>query len=355
MGTEIESQSRLLEDDDAALLASGETGNEAEIVGDDELATEFTSFDELAAPAAPAKPVTAKPAAAAAAPAAAASGEDDLPPEFKGKSVKDVVKMYQEAHSTIGRQGQELGEYRRKADQVIQASLRVLAAQKAGQQPAAADVAAAKPLEESEIFAKPIDSVNRLIENHPLIQEIRKTMGATAANETVRRAEAASERFKQAHPDAPEVLRDPEFRKWVSASPIRRDLLLRANNHYDFAAGDEVFSTWKALSGKTAAATTAATTAAAPAADGQPSAADVTAAAQTLARARAAKTAAATQQAAAQAAAAPTGGASAAPAKGAGKKIFRRADVIRLMVEDPDRYEQLSGELQVAYAEGRVR
>lgn len=360
-----EANTRVLEDGDDALLENEQPG-EAEVVGEgDDLGEEFASLDELAPEKPEDKAAAAKPAAkpVVGATTGATGEDDDLPAEFKGKSRKEIAKMYQEAHSTIGRQGSELGEYRRKADQVIQASLRVLQAQQAGQRPAAADVAtAAKGLpEESEIFAKPIDSINRLVENHPIIQEIRKTLGVAAANDASRRAEVSGERFHRAHPDAQDILRDTKFREWVTASPIRRDLLLRANNQYDFDAGDEVFSTWKALHGKakptagdTDGATDGASTAAAATSTGAPGEAEVKQAAQTLARARAAKAAQASAAAAAQAAAAPTGGASAAPSKG-GKKLYRRTDVIRLMVEDPDRYEALSPELSLAYAEGRVR
>jgi hypothetical protein len=36
------------------------------------------------------------------------------------------------------------------------------------------------------------------------------------------------------------------------------------------------------------------------------------------------------------------------------KKSYRRADLIRLQIEDPDRYQQLQPEIMAAYAEGRV-
>jgi hypothetical protein len=37
------------------------------------------------------------------------------------------------------------------------------------------------------------------------------------------------------------------------------------------------------------------------------------------------------------------------------KKIYRRADIIRLMQTDPDRYDLMQPEIMEAYAEGRVR
>jgi hypothetical protein len=36
-------------------------------------------------------------------------------------------------------------------------------------------------------------------------------------------------------------------------------------------------------------------------------------------------------------------------------KIYRRADLIRLMMTDPARYEERQPEIMKAYAEGRVR
>ncbi len=40
---------------------------------------------------------------------------------------------------------------------------------------------------------------------------------------------------------------------------------------------------------------------------------------------------------------------------GATKKVFRRADLMKLQIEDPDRYAEMNNEILDAYAEGRVR
>ena len=37
------------------------------------------------------------------------------------------------------------------------------------------------------------------------------------------------------------------------------------------------------------------------------------------------------------------------------KRVYRRADLIRLKMNDPSRYEALNDEILAAYAEGRVR
>jgi hypothetical protein len=338
----IEAQSKVLEDKDDALLPEPKIGDGEEVV-------------ELHEPAKKpeAKPA-AEPAAKPAAAAPAKTEDDDTPEELRGKSPAQLAKMYKDAQSLIGRQGQELGELRKKADSAIMAGIEALRARK---EPTPAAKPEPEPVEidESEIFAKPKDAISKLIENHPLIKEIKATLGKSASEAQVARATAATERFNQAHPDSQEILADPDFRKWVAASPVRKQLLLRANNQFDFDAGDEVFSTWKALKGvgkaKDANEGDGQPAAAAAAPAGDPDEAAVKAAAQVMARASAAKKA---KDAAAQAAAAPTGGASAGKDVGA-KKVYRRADVLRLMEEDPERYERLAPEIELAYREGRVR
>ena len=47
--------------------------------------------------------------------------EDDIPEKYKGKSVKDIVRMHQEAERAIGKQGSEVGELRRIVDDFVKA------------------------------------------------------------------------------------------------------------------------------------------------------------------------------------------------------------------------------------------
>lgn len=329
---QIEPNTSILEDGTEALI-DGTTQPGAPSADDDIVSFAELNGDKGAEPIVePAAPAPAKPAA----PAPTAAGEDDdLPEQFRGKSKKELIEMYQNAHSTIGRQGSELAKFRQYADAFLRPGL-----ERAPVQPAqpAAQPQPAERIDDAAVFAKPIEAIDKLIEQHPAIQEIKRTLGQAQAEAAVQRAAASKERFDAAHPDAPQILQDPEFRQWVAASPIRRQLLLTAHRNFNFEAGDELFGTWKALHK---------TNAPAPAADG-----DVSAAAQTMAKARAAKAA---QQAAAQAATVPTGGASGAAKGGASKRIYRRADLIELQISNPDRYEAMQDEISAAYAEGRVR
>ena len=309
---------------------------------------EIVDLNAEATPAPAPAATPAKGAQPAAQPQPAPGGEedDDIPEEYRGKSVKEIARMHREAQQLIGRQGAELGEFRKKADLLIQASLANLQAARGTQpQPAGqpnGQPAAEEKIDEVDFFRSPQEAIAKAIANNPVIKEIRATLGQTAATQAEQRALAATQRFNAAHPDAPQIMADPEFQKWVGASRVRSSLLHRAHTAYDFDAGDEVFGTWKALKSIKAPVASAQPASG----EGQPAADAVSEAARTLAAQR--------RKQAVNDAAAPSGG-NAAPSKGSAKKIYRRADVLALMESNPDRYEQLAPEIEAAYREGRVR
>lgn len=251
--------------------------------------------------------------------------EDDLPEPLRNKSPKEMAAMYLDAQKMIGRHASELGELRRMTDVLVKKELeRRAAPQKPAEEP---KKDATDPV---DYFADPEKAISSAIERHPLVKKLleeNQRLGGSVAQSVQERAVA---RFNQLHPDASTVLADEGFRKWVGGSKIRQQLLVQAHTRYDVDAGNELLSTWKALNPPKPAAAPAA----APAG-----------------KAKAA--------AAASAAAVPSGG-NASPA-GGGKnaggsaKIYRRVDVMRLMEDNPERYEAMSDEIQRAYAEGRVR
>jgi len=254
---------------------------------------------------------------------------EDLPEELKGKTAAQIAKMYRDAQQVIGRQGTELGELRRSADKFIMATLDKAA------KPTDKPAAETKPApDDVDFFTNPKLAIQQAVEQHPAIVELRGKEKEYAVREMTRQRADASERFHKAHPDAREIVQDPEFQAWVEKSPIRKAMILRAHEHYDLAAGNEVFSSWKELKA-------ARTPPPSPNPDeGKPAAGRPAA------------------KPAAQAARVPTGGNAAPRTSGTGGKegkIFRRADVIRLMETDPARYELMSDEITKAYQEGRVR
>ena len=221
-----------------------------------------------------------------------------IPEKYSGKSLEDIVKMHQEAEKLIGRQAQEVGEMRKLADQLIQQNLNK-------EQPVA------KQETEIDFFEDPKTAVQKAVETHPDIIAAREAAQQFKKMQT-------QQLLQQKHPDFAEVVGDGEFQEWVKASPIRLNMFAMADSQYDFQAADELLSTFKQIRGV-----------------------------------KAKQTADAGKQVLKQnlkAASVDTGGTGESSAK-----VYRRADLIRLKMTDPDRYEQLQPEIMKAYAEGRVR
>jgi hypothetical protein len=256
--------------------------------------------------------------------------------------------MYKEAQSLIGRQGSELGDLRRRTDTAIQASLAALSQRREASTPKVEAPAEPEKIDEAEFFRAPGDAIAKAIAAHPVIKRIEETLGKSAKDQAVSRAEQAAERFNGAHPDAAEIMANPEFRQWVGASRVRQGLLMQAHRDFNFEAGDEVFGTWKALKGIGKKAP-------APAATVDPAAEEAANAAKAAEAGRILSQQAKRKRELAAGSVPSGGGAGGSGAPTGSKKIFRRADVLKLMETDQDRYEQLAPEIEAAYREGRVR
>ncbi len=221
-----------------------------------------------------------------------------IPEKYSGKSLEDIVKMHQEAEKLIGRQAQEVGEMRKLADQLIQQNLNK-------EQPVA------KQETEIDFFEDPKTAVQKAVEAHPDI------IAAREAAQQIKKMQT-QQLLQQKHPDFAEVVGDGEFQEWVKASPIRLNMFAMADSQYDFDSADELLSTFKQIR-----------------------------------TAKAQQTAEVGQKMLKQnlkAASVDVGGTGESSAK-----VYRRADLIRLKMTDPDRYEQLQPEIMKAYAEGRVK
>ncbi len=224
--------------------------------------------------------------------------EDDIPDKYRGKTIKEVISMHQSAEQLIGSQGSEVGELRKVVDAYI--------TNQTNNQPPK------EPDKEIDFFEDPKGAVNQAIENHPEVIAARQETAKMKRNASLTQLQAK-------HPDMQQVLQAPAFAEWVKASPVRLELYQRADQGFDFDAADELVSNFKE-------------------------------------RSQVAQQAVKTETAARQQAvrAASTGSTTGANTSGA-KRIYRRADIIKLMKNDPDRYEALNDEIILAYAEGRVR
>ena len=227
--------------------------------------------------------------------------QETVPEKYQNKSLQEVVQMHQEAEKLLGKQSSEVGELRGVVDDYIQAQL---AQQQAPVQQQEED--------DTDFFVDPQAAVNRAIENHPKIKE------ANQYSQEHKKATALAQ-LKSNHPEMDTILKDAKFAEWVKSSKIRTQLFVQADQQYDYDAADELFSLWKERA----------------------SVAEQTVAVEKQARKQQVKSA------------------STGNARGTGqtqrKKQYRRADIIKLMKTDPDRYAALSEEIFQAYAEGRVK
>ena len=230
--------------------------------------------------------------------------QEVIPDKYKGKSIEDIVKMHQEAEKLIGRQAQEVHEVRSLADQLLKQQLD----SKQNSKPA-------ETVPEEDFFADPKQAVLKTVDQHPAVLEAKQ-----AALELKRMQTA--QKLQSKHPDFMDIAQNADFHEWVKASPIRVDLFTKADAEFDFNSADELLSTYKAIK----------------------------AVQSNEKQVQAAATQAKAQETALKAAAVDTGGTGESS-----RKIYRRADLIKLKMTDPDRYMALQDEILAAYAEGRVR
>ena len=227
-----------------------------------------------------------------------AEDQSELPDKYRHKSLDEIVKMHQEAEKLIGKQAQEVGEVRKLADELIKQNLG--SRQQTRQE---------EP--EVDFFENPQQAVQRTVDNHPDI------LAARQVTQEMRRAQI-QQRLAQEHPDFGDIAKDQDFANWVKSSPIRIKIFEQADSGYDFDSANELLSTYKQLRSVKQKQTSD---------DGE-----------------------VTRKQNLKAVGVDVGGSGESS-----KKVYRRADLIRLKMQDPNRYDALSDEIMQAYQEGRVR
>jgi hypothetical protein len=231
--------------------------------------------------------------------------QPEVPEKYHGKSVEDLVQMHQELEKFSGKQSTEVGELRKVVDDYIQTQLSTQQAPQQQQQQDDND-------DDVDFFVDPKTAVSRAIDNHPKIKE------AQAYTQQYKQ-QATLAQLKSSHPEMEQILQDPKFAEWIKGSKVRTQLFVQADQQYDYDAAHELFSLWKERN----------------------QIVQQTAQAEKAARKSSVKTAS-------------TGNAR-GTAEGSRRKVYRRADIIKLMRTDPERYQSMSDELLKAYSEGRVR
>ena len=232
----------------------------------------------------------------------------EVPDKFAGKSVEDIVKSYQNLEQELGRKSQEIGELRSLSDSFLKAEI-----SRNDPQTSQATQNSNNNETEEDFFEDPNKAVNSLIEKHPKFQEFQKFQAQ-------QKQETSKAQLEQTHPDYVDIVQDAKFQDWVQASKFRTNLFQEADS-YNYDAADELLTHWKERSmiDKTAEVKQE----------------------QAETRKKALKSSKTESRSSSEST--------------AGKKTYRRADLIRLKATDPNRYADLADEIYSAYAEGRVK
>jgi hypothetical protein len=231
--------------------------------------------------------------------------DDDLPEKYRGKSAKDIAKMHLELEKLYGKHTEEVAFARKMAEEAVKRTT--------GQPQPEVKKADVDDLEDVDFFADPKAAVNKAVSMHPEVIRAREM-----AAEMQRQQSQA--KVRELHPDVDNVISDPDFAQWVQGNRARMMLLKEADRNFDAEAADELLSNYKAYKGSQ-----------------QGSSRTEELRQNTRQQLRAAQTD------------------SGAGFEASGKKIYRRQDIRELMLRDPERYEAMSDEIMLAYAEGRVK
>ena len=223
----------------------------------------------------------------------------ELPEKYRDKSLDDIVRMHQEAEKLIGKQAQEVGEVRKLADELIRQNLGSKQQQIKQDEP------------EIDFFDDPKKAVQRTVDSHPDI------LAARQATLEMKRSQI-QQKLANEHPDFGDIAKDQDFANWVKSSPVRIELFKRADAEFDYDSANELLSTFKQLRG--------------------------------VKKQQNESSGEATRKQNLKAVGVDVGGSGESS-----RKVYRRADLIRLKMQDPNRYDELSDEIMAAFQEGRVR
>ena len=223
---------------------------------------------------------------------------DDIPDKYKNKSTAEIVRMHQEAEKLLGRQSSEVGDLRKSVDELLKVKVNEEAISTKEEEP------------ELDFYDNPGEAVRRAVEGSNTVKQMQELLARQQQQDVL--GQIATK-----HPDYEGVIKDQNFIDWIKASAVRTELLQRADN-YDFNAADELLSNWKEIKG-------------------------VVEKTQSLGE----------QDRKLQVKAASTGG------KGSGepmsRKVYKRSEIVNLMINDPRKYAENVHVFDKAYAEGRVK
>ena len=234
----------------------------------------------------------------------------EVPEKFQGKSFDEVVDMYRNLEKEYGRKGNEIGELRKLTDEILQLEIQ----QKRNNSERVNSKE--EELSDDDWFSSPKEATDKYLQKSSLAKEVEQLKEQLSSKDR----EQAHLAFVEKHPDYMDLAQEGDFQEFVKASKYRIQLAKQADQ-YDYEAANELFDLYKSIR--------------------QPKGADVSENSN-----KAEKQSQARKQATLEG----TGNRN----KGT-KKVYRRADLIKMKMQDPERYNTMQDEIMRAYQEGRVK
>lgn len=217
-----------------------------------------------------------------------------IPEKYQGKSIEQIIEMHQNAEREMSRIGNDLGNYRKLTDKLLQADLN-------------------KPApKEPEAVLDWIDEPEKAAETL-----VKKEVGQLKTELDETKQKLALKDFKAKHPAYEQDSNSPEFIEWVGKSQYRLGLYAKNTNGIDLDAADELLTGWedyKALKENKSDA------------DKEKTKEDLKAASLEKS----------------------------ASSGGSRKKIWSRNEIIQMKLYDKAKYDAHRNEIRAAYREGRV-
>jgi len=260
----------------------------------EEVKQEFASLDELGTE-------VSEPEVVGEEVIAAEAETPNLPDKFKGKSTEDIVNSYTQLEQEFGRRNNEVGELRKLTDELLNLQL---SENKEKDEPD-------YELNVDNLLDNPQEAISKAVENHPKFKQFEEAQRTASVSQ-------AKASFQEKHPDWQNLVSSEDFVSWIKESPVRTNMYQEADKNFDFAVGDELFTTYKALRGQ----------------------ANNDATEEKSDNARQALKKASVERGSGQSTT---------------KKVYRRTDLINLKLSNPAKYAAMEPEIMKAYAEKRVR
>jgi len=230
---------------------------------------------------------------------------DNLPDKFKGKTIAEIVDSYSNLEKEYGRRNNEIGELRKLTDQLLDLE----------RKPKEIEEAADETLDADSLLEDPTKAIRKTLENDPTLQGIKDSLLKTERNDNLKK-------FDEAHPDWKETMVSEKFLKWIGGSKVRTQMFIDADKNYDYETGSDLLNDFKELNPAESTDTEA---------DEQADKEKLEADHKAITTEKKSKS------------------------KGSRRKIYSRAQIINMKINNPTEYERRRDEFDKAYTEGRVR